>query len=249
MNTKYAKKDKKTQAARTPPRARFYQAFQVKRMATTLFFTLFCLLALFILTVVIILGTGIKNIPENEKWVVTRLGEPTVKGPGRIFQVPLIDRVVKVDMGEKPVNIQDQTCITRDRAPAILHMLVYCRAVDPIKYASRTSRQRDDFMHLASSTLKEAVSARKLNQVLSARDELGAAVCDRLNAEIDPALGMRVEKVKVMEVVVSKEILAAMPVPGEIPAECPACGAPVNGQAGKGVDQVKCEYCGFLIKL
>lgn len=218
-------------------------------MASALFSTLFCLLVLFILIVVIALGAGIRTIPQNEKWVVTRLGETTVKGPGRIFQVPLVDQVVRVDMGEKPLNVQDQTCITQDRAPAIIHMLVYCRAVDPMKYASQTGRQRDDFTHLASSTLKETVSGRKLDQVLSAREELGTAVCDKLNAEIDPSLGMRVERVKVMEVVVSKEILAAMPAHGEFPAECPACGAPVNPRAGKGTDRVKCDYCGFLIKL
>jgi regulator of protease activity HflC (stomatin/prohibitin superfamily) len=218
-------------------------------MAAALFSTFICLLVLFILAVAVIFGSGIKNIPKNEQWVITRLGDTTVKGPGRFFQIPLIDHIVKVDMGEKPVNVQDQTCITKDRAPAIIHMLVYAHAVDPVKYASQTNRQREDFMHLASSTLKETVSVRKLGQILSAREELGAAICDRLNAQIDPALGMQVQKVKVMEIVVSKEILATKPPAGELPAECPACGAPVNGQTSRGADQVKCEYCGFLIQL
>ncbi len=142
-------------------------------MASTLIFGLLCLLVLGIITLAIIVAVIFKKVPENEKWVVTRLGETTVMGPGRILQIPLIDQVVRVDMGEKPTNIQDQTCITRDRAPAILHMLVYSRVVEPIKFASQTDRQRQDFMHLASSTLKEMVSARPLDQILSARDELG----------------------------------------------------------------------------
>lgn len=218
-------------------------------MAATLFFALLCLLVLGIVTLAIIAAAIFKKVPENEKWVVTRLGETTVMGPGRVIQIPLIDQVVRVDLGEKATNVQDQTCITRDRAPAIIHMLVYSRVVEPIKYASQTNRQRQDFLHLASSTLKEMVSARPLDQILSAREELGAAVCDRLNVEIDPGLGVRIEKVKVMEIVVSKEILAAMAAPAEFPSECPACGAPLNVQGSQGQRTLKCDYCGFLIKL
>jgi hypothetical protein len=93
------------------------------------------------------------------------------------------------------------------------------------------------------------VSARPLDQILSARDELGEAISTKLNQQVDPALGIRIDAVKVMEIVVSKEILAAMPAPGELPSECPACGAPINTLGKQGLRQVKCEYCGFLIKL
>ena len=210
---------------------------------------LFCLLFFIFLMVVILLGSAIKKVPENEKWVVSRLGDTFVQGPGWTMQIPMVDQVVKVDMAEQPTNIQDQTCITNDRAPAIIHMLVYSRVIDPLKFATQAGRNSQDFAHLASSTLKELVSARMLDQILSARDELGEAICNKLNQEIDPALGLRIDKVKVMEIVVSKEILAAMPAPGELPSECPACGAPVNSSGNQGLRQVKCEYCGFLIKL
>jgi hypothetical protein len=93
------------------------------------------------------------------------------------------------------------------------------------------------------------VSARLLDQLLSARDELGEAICNKLNQGIDPTQGLQIDQVKVMEIVVSKDILASAPVAPEFPAECPACGAPLDSQAGKGLRQVKCVYCGFLIKL
>jgi regulator of protease activity HflC (stomatin/prohibitin superfamily) len=218
-------------------------------MAAASLTTLFCLLIFIFLMVVILLGSAIKKVPENEKWVVSRLGDTFVKGPGWTMQIPMVDQVVKVDMAEQPTNIQDQTCITNDRAPAIIHMLVYSRVIDPLKFATQAGRTRQDFAHLASSTLKELVSARMLDQILSARDELGEAICNKLNQEIDPSLGLRIDKVKVMEIVVSKEILAAMPAPSEPPSECPACGAPLNSTGSQGLHQVKCEYCGFLIKL
>jgi regulator of protease activity HflC (stomatin/prohibitin superfamily) len=202
-----------------------------------------------ILAIAIMLAASIRKVPENEQWVVTRLGDTFVKRPGWTLQIPLIDQVVKVDMAEKTTNVQDQTCITNDRAPVIIHMLVYNRVTDPLKYVSQAGQSRQDVAHLASSVLKEMVSARLLDQVLSARDELGEAICNKLNQEIDHTRGLQIDKVKVMEIVVSKEILASMPVAPEFPAECPACGAPLNTPAGKGLRQIKCEYCGFLIKL
>ena len=217
-------------------------------MAAATLTTLLCTPLFIILVVVIMLVSGIRKIPENEQWVVTRLGNPSVKRPGWMLQIPFIDQVVKVDLAEKPNNVQDQTCITSDRAPVIIHMLVYTCVIDPLKYASQTSRDREDFLHLSSSTLKEMVSTRFLDQLLSGRDELGEAICNKLNTEIDPALGMRIDKVVVMEIVVSKEILASMPVPGEFPPECPACGAPLNNPQSRAARQLKCGYCGFLVK-
>ena len=215
----------------------------------TFFYSLICLFFIVILVGVLLLGSAIKKIPDTEKWVVTRLGDTSVKGPGWTMEIPFIDQVVKVDMGERPTNVQDQICVTSDRKPTIIHMLVYSRVLDPLKFASRSGLNRPDLHHLFSSTLKEMVSARPLDQVLSARDELGAAICDKLNAALDPTLGLRIQKVQVMEIVVSKEILAAMPAPGEFPSACPACGAPLNAPANPGLRQLKCKYCGFLIKL
>lgn len=212
-------------------------------------FILLCLLVLIIIAVVIFFSFLSNKVPENEKWVVTRLGNTTVKGPGRFIQIPLIDQVRKVDTGEEPTKIQDQTCITKDMAPVIIHMIIYSRAIEPIKYLSLTNRQREDFVHLCSSTLKEIVSTRNLDEVLSARDKLGSAICDKLNSKIDPNLGMRIEKVMIMDIAVSKEVLASMAATGEFPTECPSCGAPIQSQGVKGTKQIKCEYCGYNIKL
>jgi regulator of protease activity HflC (stomatin/prohibitin superfamily) len=152
-------------------------------------------------------------------------------------------------MSEEPTKLQDQACITKDLAPVIIHMIIYSRAIEPIKYSTLAKQHREDFVLLSSSTLKEIVSTRMLEEVLSARDTLGSAVCDKLNSEIDPALGMRIEKVKIIDIAVSKAVLASMAVSiANIPARCPSCGAPINRQAVKGTEQIKCEYCGFLIK-
>ena len=217
-------------------------------MAAATLTSLLCMFFFLFLAVIVLLASSVRKVPVNEQWVVTRLGSTFVKRAGWMMQIPFFDHVVKVDLGEKPINVQDQTCITMDRAPAIIHMLVYIRAVDPLKFASQNARDREDFLHLASSTLKELVSERFLDQLLSGRDELGEAISTKLNQEIDPALGMRIDHVKILEIVVSREILAAMAAPAEFPPECPACGAPVNSLASRGKHQINCEYCGFFIK-
>lgn len=220
-------------------------------MATALLYILLCLLVLIVITVVIFFSSVLITVPENEKWVVTRLGKISVKGPGRFVHIPFIDQVIKVDIRENPTKFQDQACVTKDMVPVILQMIIYSRAIDPIKYSSLTKQRREDFVLRSSSTLKEIVQMRLLDEILSARDKLGTALCDRLNDEIDPDLGMRIEKVKIIDIVVPKKVLASMAVvTANVPAECPACGAPmIPGRGVKGKDQIKCEYCGFLIKL
>ncbi|MGB8213731.1 MAG: SPFH domain-containing protein [Anaerolineales bacterium] len=188
-----------------------------------------------------------RKVPENENWVVTRSGQTTVKGPGRVRQIPLVDQVTKVDMREISIKIQDQSCVTKDLAPVLIYMIVTSRVVDPLKYASRAQPPSADFTRLASSTLKDSVGTRLLNQILSARDELGSAVCDQLNGRLDPALGLRIERVEIVEIYVSKEVLARTTPQANAPSECPACGAPVNAPVGK--NPTKCEYCGFSFKV
>ena len=79
--------------------------------------TLFCLLIFIVLIGFILLASSFRKVPENEQWVVTRLGDTFVKSPGWMMQVPLVDHVIRVDMGETPTNIQDQICIISSRAP------------------------------------------------------------------------------------------------------------------------------------
>ena len=73
------------------------------------FTSLFCLFIFIVLMGFILLASSFRKVPDNEQWVVTRLGDTFVKGPGWTMQLPLFDHVVKVDMGETPTNIQDQS--------------------------------------------------------------------------------------------------------------------------------------------
>lgn len=219
-------------------------------MITSIMAILLCLFVFCGIMVVVFVSAGLREVPENEKWVVSRFGTTTIKGPGRFFQIPWIDQITKVNITENATPIQDQLCITKDMAHVIIHMVVYSRIVDPLKYASQTKQQRGDFVLHSSSTLKEIVSTQMLDEVLTARDKLSTVLCEKLNNEINPNLGMKIEKVKISGIGVSKDVLASLSKSSaNIPGKCPNCGAPINTQGIIGMKQIKCDYCGFLIKL
>ena len=215
-------------------------------MVTATLSTLFCLFIFIVLIGFILLASSFRKVPDNEQWVVTRLGDTFVKGPGWMMQVPLVDHLVKVDMSETPTNIQDQICITSDHASSIIHMLVYSRVRDPLKFASQLDRNRPDLHHLFSGTLKQMVSARPLDQILSAREELGAAICDQLNAEIDPARACTSKRSRSWKSSFPKRSWPPCRSPA-FPPECPACGAPLNHSGSTALHQLKCEYCGYMV--
>ena len=81
---------------------------------------------LFILIIVAIVLPRIKVVPEYKRLVVFRLGRlESIKGPGLVFLLPLIDRGIDVDLREFVIDIPPQTCITKDNAPVDIDCLLY----------------------------------------------------------------------------------------------------------------------------
>src|SRR5215469_12413835 len=86
-------------------------------------------LAIFVL---IFVGLSVKVLREYERGVIFRLGRLIAqKGPGLILLIPLIDRMVKVDLRTVTLNIPPQEVITRDNVPAGVNAVAYFRVVDP----------------------------------------------------------------------------------------------------------------------
>ena len=89
-------------------------------------------IAFLLIVVVVILLSSIRILAEYERGVIFRLGRalPGVKGPGIIFLIPIIDRLVKVDLREHFFEIPRQRCITKDNAPVDIDVLIYYKVVD-----------------------------------------------------------------------------------------------------------------------
>ena len=95
---------------------------------------LIALLAVLAIFLVIILGSAVRVLREYERGVVFRLGRLIAqKGPGLILLIPIIDRMVRVDLRTVTLKIPPQEVITRDNVPARVNAVAYFRVIDPNK--------------------------------------------------------------------------------------------------------------------
>src|SRR5438128_5582429 len=85
-----------------------------------------------IILAVIILPQAIRILREYERGVIFRLGKLlTAKGPGVIFLIPIVDRMVRMDLRVVTINVERHEMITRDNVPVTVDAVVYFRVVDP----------------------------------------------------------------------------------------------------------------------
>src|ERR687895_2459067 len=88
-----------------------------------------------VLFVIFLVGSAVRIVNEYERGVIFRLGrvQGTAKGPGLFFLIPIVDRMVKVDLRTITMDVPPQDLITRDNVPARVNAVVYFRVVDPNK--------------------------------------------------------------------------------------------------------------------
>ncbi len=125
------------------------------------------------LLVLFLIG-AIKVIREYERAVVFRLGRlfPHPKGPGLIVLIPIVDRMVKVDLRTITLTIPPQEVITKDNVPARVNAVAYFRIVDP----QASVVQVENFMvatsQIAQTTLRSVLGQHMLDELLSERDKI-----------------------------------------------------------------------------
>jgi regulator of protease activity HflC (stomatin/prohibitin superfamily) len=148
--------------------------------------------------IVLFLTAAIKVAREYERGIVFRLGRllPQPKGPGLFFLIPIVDRMVKVDLRTITLNIPPQEVITKDNVPARVNAVAYFRIVDP----AAAIVQIENFMvatsQIAQTTLRSVLGQHSLDELLSEREKINAI----LQSIIDEATGPWGIKVSIVEV-------------------------------------------------
>ena len=86
-----------------------------------------------VLFIIFLVGSAVRIVNEYERGVIFRLGrvQGRAKGPGLFFLVPVIDRMIKVDLRTVTMDVPPQDVITRDNVPARVNAVVYFRVMDP----------------------------------------------------------------------------------------------------------------------
>ncbi|MFQ6117684.1 MAG: SPFH domain-containing protein [Candidatus Bipolaricaulia bacterium] len=159
----------------------------------------------------IILPMMVKIVREYQRLVVFRLGRalPQDRGPGIVFLIPFIDRPVWVDLREKFLDIEPQTCITRDNAPISVDFLIYWKVVNPRDSVIQVANFAGASQGIATTTLRAVIGDIILDDVLAKRDEINQVLRTKLD-EVTDRWGVKVTSVEIREILPPKDVMDAM---------------------------------------
>jgi regulator of protease activity HflC (stomatin/prohibitin superfamily) len=162
------------------------------------------LLALFLIS-------AIKVAREYERGIVFRLGRllPQPKGPGLFILIPVVDRMVKVDLRTITLNIPPQEVITKDNVPVRVNAVAYFRIIEP----KNAIVQVENFMvatsQIAQTTLRSVLGQHLLDELLSERDKINAILQEIIDESTSP-WGIKVSIVEVKDVEIPSSMQRAM---------------------------------------
>ena len=165
------------------------------------------IVALFVASVIL---SAIKVVKEYERGVIFRLGrvQGGPKGPGLFILLPLVDRMVKIDLRTVTMDVPPQDVITRDNVPARVNAVVYFRVVDPNKSVIEVENHVLATSQISQTTLRSVLGQKDLDELLTNRETINDSAVH--NRRADGALGVKVSVVEVKDVEIPQNMQRAM---------------------------------------
>jgi len=158
----------------------------------------------------IFLPQMIRILREYERGVIFRLGKLLgTKGPGMIFLIPLIDRMVKMDLRVVTIDVVRQEVMTRDNVPMTIDAVVYFRVIDPASAVVRVEKYLKATSLISQTTLRSVLGQAELDELLSQRDKINLRLQEIIDRQTDP-WGIKVTAVEVRDVVLPESMKRAM---------------------------------------
>ena len=164
-----------------------------------------------VIVILLVLATQIfKILNEYERGVVFTFGRFTgVKGPGIIILIPLVQRMVKVDLRVIVLDVPTQDVISRDNVSVKVNAVVYFRIVEPDKAIIQVANPFEATSQLAQTTLRSVLGQHELDEMLSQRDKLNVNIQRILDAATD-AWGIKVSNVEIKQMDLDETMIRAM---------------------------------------
>jgi regulator of protease activity HflC (stomatin/prohibitin superfamily) len=161
--------------------------------------------------VVLFLISAIKVAREYERGVIFRLGRllPEPKGPGLFILIPIVDRMVKVDLRTITLNIPPQEVITKDNVPVRVNAVAYFRIVEPKSAIVQVENFMAATSQIAQTTLRSVLGQHLLDELLSERDKINAILQEIIDEATSP-WGIKVSIVEVKDVEIPSGMQRAM---------------------------------------
>ena len=163
-----------------------------------------------IVFVVIVAASAIKILREYERGVIFRLGRLIgAKGPGLIFIIPGIDKLLRISLRTVTLDIPPQDVITRDNISIKVNAVVYFRVMDPNKAVVEVENYLYATSQLAQTTLRSVVGQADLDELLSQRDKINVTLQDILDKHTEP-WGIKVSLVETKQADLPEEMRRAI---------------------------------------
>ena len=168
-----------------------------------------------VVVVVIVLLIAVASVlivvTEYERAVIFRLGRvrANASGPGLVTRIPIVDRVVKVNLRVEVVDIPPQAVISKDNVTIQVDAVVYFQVVDPVKAIIGVDSFRFASQRVAMTSLRSIIGRFELDQLLAHREEVNSEL-RALIANSTEAWGVEVRQVEVRDITLPPELLRAM---------------------------------------
>jgi regulator of protease activity HflC (stomatin/prohibitin superfamily) len=159
---------------------------------------------------VLLAAASIRILREYERGVIFRLGRLiTQKGPGLIFLIPIVDRMVRVDLRTVTLNVPPQDIITRDNVPARVDAVIYFRVVDANQSIVAVESFRNATSQIAQTTLRSVLGKAELDMLLAERERLNENLQQIIDEQTEP-WGIKVSTVEIKDVQIPAAMQRAM---------------------------------------
>ncbi len=168
-------------------------------------------LAGIIFAALIVLGSQVfKVLKEYERGVIFFLGRfQTVKGPGLIILIPVLQKMVKVDLRVIVLDVPTQDVISRDNVSVKVNAVIYFRIVDPEKAIIRVENVMEATSQLSQTTLRSVLGQHELDDMLAERERLNADIQGILDQRTDN-WGIKVANVEIKHVDLDESMIRAI---------------------------------------
>src|SRR4026208_1642082 len=167
-------------------------------------------IATFIIIAAAALISGIKILKEYERGVVFRLGRMVgARGPGMVYVIPGIEKMVKLDLRTVTMDVPPQDVIPRDNVSVKVNAVLYFRVIDPNLAVREVENYLFATSQLAQVTLRSVCGQGELDELLSEREKINSRIQDILDRQTDP-WGIKVVLVELKHIDLPQEMQRAM---------------------------------------
>jgi regulator of protease activity HflC (stomatin/prohibitin superfamily) len=170
----------------------------------------FVIYAIVAILVLALIAATIKIVREYERLVVFRLGRLIgARGPGVVFIFPIVNRVNKIDLRERYLEVPHQTCITKDNAPTDIDFLIYYKVTEATQSVVQVQNFEGASIGIATTTLRAVVGDIPLDELLAKREQINQVLRTKLD-EVTERWGIKVTNVEIREIRPPQDVQEAM---------------------------------------